>query len=556
MRKAGDDAFTQTICSICYEDLKPIHEDLQAITICGHVFHELCLQQWFDYCPSGKKSSCPVCKQTCSNKSVNRLYFQSINEASQSVRSQRPSDSNVDAEELREEVKKLEGKISGMNSVFERQQLHLKELNEELSITKQHIKREEELKEHAQLEKTSIEQILQLKTAEFNKLFSEKSHLQERCLALSKELATFKLVSDVNLDDQQISKLAFLGGGSDKDEIAAILRKSLVLRNQKYKELMAQCNQLGRGETLSWKKLDKAGEKIKKLKMRLQELEKALEEKDNNALRATNMYKKTIKMEVDLAKEPVHPTMQSEEIAQMKPCIISSKLTKYTAEGQIELHAKAIKQKNIIIDLDEDADTDLVDVGITKPVQSSGQPSSVSVVAIHSEVSAEPFVLRGRSHCGCVSSAISTEISGAKKIEDTVEDMIKLSSQASTVEKRSLLRIKMENHEPVTEPGENCFSPSLMGPAGANRYLGKWCKLGQNKMSSSGSSGDLIAVGADGRGGKIKVLRSANQCLDGDGSISVLPKRCKYGIKENRSKGCLQIEHYFVKKETSKALNV
>ncbi|KAM0945393.1 putative transcription factor C2H2 family [Dioscorea sansibarensis] len=29
------------LCSICYEDLKPIIEDLQSISLCGHVFHEL-----------------------------------------------------------------------------------------------------------------------------------------------------------------------------------------------------------------------------------------------------------------------------------------------------------------------------------------------------------------------------------------------------------------------------------------------------------------------------------------------------------------------------------
>ncbi|KAI8021977.1 Exocyst complex component SEC3A [Camellia lanceoleosa] len=33
--------FAKIICSICYEDLKPIVEDLQSISICGHVFHEL-----------------------------------------------------------------------------------------------------------------------------------------------------------------------------------------------------------------------------------------------------------------------------------------------------------------------------------------------------------------------------------------------------------------------------------------------------------------------------------------------------------------------------------
>lgn len=29
------------ICTICFEDLKPNVEDLQSISICGHVFHEL-----------------------------------------------------------------------------------------------------------------------------------------------------------------------------------------------------------------------------------------------------------------------------------------------------------------------------------------------------------------------------------------------------------------------------------------------------------------------------------------------------------------------------------
>lgn len=50
------------------------------------------------------------------------------------------------------------------------------------------------------------------------------------------------------------------------------------------------------------------------------------------------------------------------------------------------------------------------------------------------------------------------------------------------------------------------------GPAGANamnrNVVGKWCKQGLKMASSSGTSGDLIAVGADGRGGRIKILRT------------------------------------------------
>lgn len=43
MSSNSSGAFGKSICSICYEDLNPILEDLQAISICGHVFHEL----WF-----------------------------------------------------------------------------------------------------------------------------------------------------------------------------------------------------------------------------------------------------------------------------------------------------------------------------------------------------------------------------------------------------------------------------------------------------------------------------------------------------------------------------
>jgi len=49
-----------------------------------------------------------------------------------------------------------------------------------------------------------------------------------------------------------------------------------------------------------------------------------------------------------------------------------------------------------------------------------------------------------------------------------------------------------------------------------NWYLGRWCKHKQSKVSvvmqgTSANSGDLIAAGSDGRGGRVKVLRSMNE---------------------------------------------
>ncbi|CAK9156720.1 unnamed protein product [Ilex paraguariensis] len=129
----GNNTFGKTICSICYEDLKPLVEDLQSISICGHVFHELCLQQWFEYCTNGKKKNCPVCKQTCSEVNVGRLYFQSVGDTNDpSTLSQKPRDCEENPEELRREVKRLEGKVSGLSLALESQQKEFNDVSEEV----------------------------------------------------------------------------------------------------------------------------------------------------------------------------------------------------------------------------------------------------------------------------------------------------------------------------------------------------------------------------------------------------------------------------------------
>lgn len=91
-----------------------------------------------------------------------------------------------------------------------------------------------------------------------------------------------------------------------------------------------------------------------------------------------------------------------------------------------------------------------------------------------------------------------------------------------------------------------------MGPDVTNWYLGRWCKHKQSKGSvvmqgTSANSGDLIAAESDGRGGRVKVLRSMNQSLLDGKENSVSAKKCKYGAKTSslQSQGCLQIEHFF-----------
>lgn len=59
---------------------------------------------------------------------MGRLYFQSINDPGDSSLSQKPHDYEENSEELRTEVKRLEGKVVGLGSALEVQQKEFKEV--------------------------------------------------------------------------------------------------------------------------------------------------------------------------------------------------------------------------------------------------------------------------------------------------------------------------------------------------------------------------------------------------------------------------------------------
>ncbi|KAI7741472.1 hypothetical protein M8C21_003986 [Ambrosia artemisiifolia] len=107
--------------------------------------------------------------------------------------------------------------------------------------------------------------------------------------------------------------------------------------------------------------------------------------------------------------------------------------------------------------------------------------------------------------------------------------------------------IAKDSSTPVYNPQEAAadffFSNGLLDAT--NRHPSKWCKKGQNKAAS----GDLIAVGADGRAGTTKVLKSPNlPSLNSRGSSNSAKSR-KLGAKASslQSQGSLQINHFFSK---------
>ncbi|KAJ4958611.1 hypothetical protein NE237_025722 [Protea cynaroides] len=148
--------FSDTVCSICFDDLKPIVQHLQVISICGHVFHETCVQNWFDHCSKVQKIFCPICKQSCSEEDVCRLYIQSIDHPNLSQK-QFGVEVEDDPKELHKELKRLKRRISVLVSSFEHQE---RGLYEELCIYKLKAKKEEGLKNEAMQQKDLFQHLL------------------------------------------------------------------------------------------------------------------------------------------------------------------------------------------------------------------------------------------------------------------------------------------------------------------------------------------------------------------------------------------------------------
>ncbi|OMO84646.1 Zinc finger, RING-type [Corchorus olitorius] len=103
---------TKLICSICYEDLKPAVENLQSISVCGHVFHEHCLQRWFSSSSKSSSYNCPLCRKRCAKAQSTRLYFQSVEDEEDQRDYEEKDEVEITVEEanrwLDEKLKELE----------------------------------------------------------------------------------------------------------------------------------------------------------------------------------------------------------------------------------------------------------------------------------------------------------------------------------------------------------------------------------------------------------------------------------------------------------------
>ncbi|XP_018475323.2 LOW QUALITY PROTEIN: uncharacterized protein LOC108846605 [Raphanus sativus] len=499
---AGENAAANAICSICYEDLKPVAENLQSISACGHVFHELCLQQWFEYCPKTNKRNCPICKQKCHLKDPFRLYFQSSGNQIDSIATH-----NVEEDPilLRGEVKRLEGKIQNLSSALEGQKSQNAEVSDQLHKCKEQLN-EDKIKRWEALQEISStgQHLLKVKSEECVQLTSKCAKLQDRTMALAKELAALKLVSDLSLEEDDVMKLALLGNNAKTKDTIDTLVKSLVIRNRSYKELLAKCNQLGRGEARSSEKLEKALEKMDKLKKRVRELEMIAEESANRALRDIIVSKNSSDRQVS------KPATECLGSFRMPPSVekISTPLGKFEKNDGFTNHESCLRGRGdsfpgkpeLVIELDDDV------------------PETAIPGARHSD------------------SVMKDGNNVHEKCDDPVIKDIKFNIR--------------ENPTSSTSTWNNGAGDSSWLSSGKSQNLRRWSKQGVAPSPGGSVSGkdDLISVGPDGKGGRIKVLRSKPQFSNANAS-SGSGKRFKIGTKTSgsSSQGCLQIEHFFGK---------
>ncbi|MCD7463969.1 hypothetical protein HAX54_051840 [Datura stramonium] len=502
----GVNSFGKTICSICYEDLNPIIEDLQSVTICGHVFHELCLQQWFEYCTNGKKKNCPVCKQACSEENANRLYFQSIGDPNDTSLTQKPRDYDEDHLELTNEVKRLEGKVLQLTSTLEKQLKDLKEVNAELFTCKEELRMEATLKIDAVKQEAAIQQLLHLKSKELDRSTLECIRLQDRNVALAKELATLKLVCDFKLEEEEVLKIASLGDDVNSKETIDVLKRSLAIRNKNYKELMTKCDTLERREARSRRKLQKAKEKKNNLKARVQELETALEGKDNEILRATKKnYQRSKEPKVDRCSYENQNKAPAE--TEVDLCIIAGscddlsrprRKRKYKSKDKSipnmaeDIIASSLHKNNH----EKDSSIRKKDGGTSKTstyvhgvsYQNLQKPFDLKK-AVHDSFLSTPEAVIGATGGSLVHGSENKDgMSGSRNCSKNskenmppviiLDDDTDLPPLDDVTQHWPSFHIRKETSSPVVlaQPGDSCFSGGLLGPDGTYRHLGKWCK--------------------------------------------------------------------------------
>ncbi|KAI4972756.1 hypothetical protein ZWY2020_003681 [Hordeum vulgare] len=610
------------VCTICYEDLRPLSDQhIYCLPSCGHVFHAL----WsapHRPSPQIRLFSPVLSSRWPANRDASRVLLQpramagvlpergrqeegQVPHLQAGLRRLSPADppllpvhgrvphagtpsssQDADLEELAAEVARLEQKASSSAGRSRSSATGSRSSTPRLVVRwKEQAATAETMRESTRKEKESVQWLLNAKTEELSRKTSECVRLQERSLALAKELAALKLSTDMNLQEEEILKLASLGNHGNLENAVDVLKRSLALRNKSYKDLMVQCNQLGRSESRAQQRIDKDRELIKKLRAKVLDLQKELEEKENNVIRDLRCSKKsktdqnqTNPVNANASNGFSSPsagygnqTVKLDDVMQ-DGCNEKAQLNEVTPEVKKDL----ILEDKDVIDLDAD-DKDKIKCP-TKPFGYNDYTSNTRNQSSRCErdtkepttfgcepsfyVPEETSLLK---HTTATGKSTFQEILMKTKLQNIQELPVLRSMNVTTsptCKKESLTMGGISKQAtrlasgtgPQTFHNLNSFLvnddfqtlPGCTGE-GARKGIGKWSKgvTAPGYLGANTNKGNLIAVGPDGRGGKVKVLRGHGRFPDSR-TPALWPKAQQ---KAGGGKGGQSnLEHFFVKR--------
>uniref|UniRef100_A0A0A9EBS7 Uncharacterized protein n=1 Tax=Arundo donax TaxID=35708 RepID=A0A0A9EBS7_ARUDO len=350
---------------------------------------------------------------------------------------------------------------------------------------------------------------------------------------------------------------------------------------------MIQCNVLGRSESRMQQKLEKAKELVKKLKTRVQELEKELEEKENGlirGLRASKKFKTDQSKSGNITANSGFPSpsagyenesVKPDEVMH-DPCNDKSHLDGSKPEAKSDLNSKDnLDNKNAdVIDLDADDSV----FGDEHKIEFSANPFGNCDSTLDSRNKAglcqddnkqsRTFACRTMYVAKETSFAKRTDAIGKSTFHENLPTKLHIHQENPILRSTDVTTSKQEK-ETLTIDGiskqatrltsgtgpqqihnlnslsDDFQAPGNLGVDGARKSIGKWCKGSTAPVSASANAnrGNLIAVGPDGRGGKVKILRDLGRFQDSK-SQALWPKAQKVGGKGGQS----QIDHFFGKR--------
>jgi len=348
--------------------------------------------------------------------------------------------------------------------------------------------------------------------------------------------------------------------------------------------LMIQCNVLGRSESRMQQKVEKAKELVKKLKARVHELEKELEEKENSLIRDLRPSKK---LKADQTKSgnitandgfPCpsagnrNQTTKLDEVMQ-DPCNDKPDLNQLKPEAMSDLNSNGnFENKNVdVVELDADdsafgnqhktqlsakpfgTDDNTLDSQNNSSLCQNDNRQTMTFECTTQHVAKEAFLLKNKEATGKSTSLANLRaklhISQESHFERTNVTTSTWEKETLTIDGISKQATRLtsgtgpQQIHNFNSLSDDFQSPGVPGMDGARKGIGKWCKGSTAPGSANPNRGNLIAVGPDGRGGKVKILRDLGG-FQGSKSQALWPKAQKIGGKGGQS----QIYHFFGKR--------